>query len=259
MADPSLPATQPTFEELKRRNDHGAEYWSARDLQPLLGYSQWRRFEDAIDRARTSCEQSGNKAGHHFAGAGKMVVLGSGSQRAVDDYQLSRFACYLIAQNGDPRKPAIAQAQKYFAVQTRRQELSDEYAADAVIPGPTWGPPPSRLRAFAPSRLRHTPHSVTPGLTRGPPPFAASRLRVKPRRGEANPRRQIGRQSRSPAASSLPAAPRRAEIIFLQHAIRGIIRAQTMAGRAVHSARRRACKDFRKNRRFPPLRGQKHA
>ena len=131
MADPSLPATQPTFEELKRRNDHGAEYWSARDLQPLLGYSQWRRFEDAIDRARTSCEQSGNKAGHHFAGAGKMVVLGSGSQRAVDDYQLSRFACYLIAQNGDPRKPAIAQAQEYFAVQTRRQELSDEYAADA--------------------------------------------------------------------------------------------------------------------------------
>ena len=130
MADPSLPATQPTFEGLKRVNDHDAEYWSARDLQPLLGYSQWRRFEDAIERARTSCEQSGNKAGHHFAGAGKMVELGSGSVRDVEDYHLSRFACYLIAQNGDPRKPAIAQAQKYFAVQTRRQELSDEYAAD---------------------------------------------------------------------------------------------------------------------------------
>ena len=130
MADPSLPATQPTFEELKRLNDHGAEYWSARDLQPLLGYRQWRRFEDAIERAQTSCDQSGNKAGHHFAGAGKMVVLGSGSQRAVEDYHLSRFACYLIAQNGDPRKPAIAQAQKYFAIQTRRQELSDEFAAD---------------------------------------------------------------------------------------------------------------------------------
>lgn len=131
-----MPATQlPTvtstsFEELKRLNDHGAEYWSARDLQPLLGYSQWRRFEDAITRAITSCEQSGNKAGHHFAGAGKMVDLGSGSVREVDDYHLSRFACYLIAQNGDPRKPAIAQAQKYFAVQTRRQELSDEFAAD---------------------------------------------------------------------------------------------------------------------------------
>ena len=130
MTDSSLPATQPSFEELKRLNDHGAEYWSARDLQPLLGYSQWRRFEDAIERAKTSCEQSENKAGHHFAGAGKMVELGSGSVRAVEDYHLSRFACYLIAQNGDPRKPAIAQAQKYFAIQTRRQELSDEYAAD---------------------------------------------------------------------------------------------------------------------------------
>lgn len=123
-------ATLVSFEELKRLNEHGAEYWSARDLQPLLGYTQWRRFEDAIKRAITSCEQSGNKAGHHFAGAGKMVDLGSGSMREVEDYHLSRFACYLIAQNGDPRKPAIAYAQKYFAIQTRRQELSDEFAAD---------------------------------------------------------------------------------------------------------------------------------
>ena len=130
MSDPSLPATQPTFEQLKRVNDHRAEYWSARDLQPLLGYSQWRRFEDAIERAKTSCEQSGNKTGHHFAGAGKMIATGKGALREVEDYQLSRFACYLIAQNGDPRKPAIAQAQKYFAIQTRRQELSDEFAAD---------------------------------------------------------------------------------------------------------------------------------
>jgi len=119
-----------TFESLKRVNDYSAEYWSARDLQALLGYGQWRRFEDAIARAMTSCEQSGNKSGHHFAGAGKMVELGSGSLREVPDYHLSRFACYLIAQNGDPRKPEIAQAQKYFAIQTRRQELSDEYAAD---------------------------------------------------------------------------------------------------------------------------------
>ena len=130
MSDPSFPATQPSFEELKRLNDHGAEYWSARDLQPLLGYSQWRRFEDAIERAKTSCEQSGNKTGHHFAGAGKPIVGGKGAVQVVADYQLSRFACYLIAQNGDPRKPAIAQAQKYFAIQTRRQELSDEFAAD---------------------------------------------------------------------------------------------------------------------------------
>lgn len=99
-------------------------------MQVLLGYSQWRRFEQAIERAITSCEQSGNKPEYHFAGAGKMVDLGSGSQRQVDDYHLSRFACYLIAQNGDPRKPEIALAQKYFAVQTRRQELNDQAAAD---------------------------------------------------------------------------------------------------------------------------------
>jgi DNA-damage-inducible protein D len=124
------PARITTFEELKLRNEHGAEYWSARDLQPLLGYSQWRRFEDAIGRAITSCEQSGNKAGHHFAGAGKPITGGKGAVQVVDDYHLSRFACYLIAQNGDPRKAAIANAQKYFAVQTRRQELSDQAAAD---------------------------------------------------------------------------------------------------------------------------------
>jgi DNA-damage-inducible protein D len=119
-----------SFEQLKQSNDHGAEFWSARDLQPLLGYTQWRRFEDAIERAITSCEQSGNNPQNHFAGAGKMVGLGSGSERKVDDYQLSRFACYLIAQNGDPRKPEIAQAQKYFAIQARKQELSEQLAAD---------------------------------------------------------------------------------------------------------------------------------
>lgn len=119
-----------SFEGLKQTNEHGAEYWSARDLQPHLGYSQWRRFEDAIKRAITSCKQSGNEPQNHFADAGKMVEIGSGSQRDVADYHLSRFACYLIAQNGDPRKPEIASAQKYFAVQTRRQELSDQLTAD---------------------------------------------------------------------------------------------------------------------------------
>ena len=118
------------FEALERINEHGAGFWSARDLAPLLGYSQWRRFEDAIKRAMTSCAESGNETRHHFAGAGKMIETGKGAVREVDDYQLSRFACYLIAQNGDPRKPAIAQAQQYFAVQTRRQELSDAHAAD---------------------------------------------------------------------------------------------------------------------------------
>lgn len=118
------------FEALKQVNDHDAEYWSARDLQPLLGYSQWRRFEDAIKRAISSCEQSGNNPEHHFAGAGKPITGGKGAVQMVEDYQLSRFACYLIAQNGDPRKPEIAQAQKYFAIQTRRQELSEQLAAD---------------------------------------------------------------------------------------------------------------------------------
>ena len=119
-----------SFENLKKVNEHGAEYWSARELQPLLGYGQWRRFEDAVRRAKASCQQSGNEPNHHFAGAGKMIELGKGGQRDVSDYHLSRFACYLIAQNGDPRKPEIAHAQKYFAIQARRQELSDALAAD---------------------------------------------------------------------------------------------------------------------------------
>ena len=119
-----------TFEELRQTNEHVAEYWSARDLQSKLGYSQWRRFEDAVKRAMTSCETSGNNPEHHFAGAGKPITGGKGAVQLVEDYHLSRFACYLIAQNGDPRKPEIAQAQKYFAVQARRQELSDQAAAD---------------------------------------------------------------------------------------------------------------------------------
>jgi DNA-damage-inducible protein D len=119
-----------SFEDLKKTNDYEAEYWSARDLQSLLGYGQWRRFEDAVKRAITSCEQSGNKPDYHFAGVGKPITGGKGAVQVVNDYQLSRFACYLIAQNGDPRKPEIAAAQKYFAVQARRQELSDQHAAD---------------------------------------------------------------------------------------------------------------------------------
>jgi DNA-damage-inducible protein D len=124
------PLSTPSFETLRQTNEHGAEFWSARDLQTLLGYSQWRRFEDAIKRAMESCQQSGNPKEYHFAGAGKPITGGKGAVQIVDDYHLSRFACYLIAQNGDPRKPEIASAQKYFAIQTRRQELSDQLAAD---------------------------------------------------------------------------------------------------------------------------------
>jgi DNA-damage-inducible protein D len=119
-----------SFEGLKHSNEHKAEFWSARDLQSLLGYSQWRRFEDAVKRAITSCEQSGNNPEHHFADAGKPIIGGRGAVQTVDDYQLSRFACYLIAQNGDPRKPEIAYAQKYFAIQARKQELSEQLTAD---------------------------------------------------------------------------------------------------------------------------------
>ena len=128
--DSSLLSALPSFESLKKLNNHGIEYWSARDLQPCLGYSKWQRFELTIKRAVESCKHSGNDPKNHFAGAGKMVSIGSQTEREVEDYHLSRFACYLIAQNGDPRKPEIAQAQKYFAIQTRRQEISDQMAAD---------------------------------------------------------------------------------------------------------------------------------
>jgi len=130
MAEQDLQVGSAGFEELKRANDFGAEYWTARELQSLLGYRQWRGFEKAIQKAVTSCQQSGNEPANHFARARKMVDIGSEAARELDDYHLSRFACYLIAQNGDPRKPEIAAAQKYFAIQTRRQELSDQAAAD---------------------------------------------------------------------------------------------------------------------------------
>ena len=97
-----------SFEGLKKVNEHGAEYWSARGLQPLLGYSQWRRFEQAIERAISSCQASGNPPEHHFAGAGKPIPGGKGAVQIVNDYHLSRFACLPLAQNGDPRKPEIA-------------------------------------------------------------------------------------------------------------------------------------------------------
>lgn len=126
----ALTGSKLSFEELKKINQHGVEYWSARELQSILGYSKWQRFEPAIKKAIESCKQSGNDPQNHFTGAGKMVEIGSQTEREVGDYHLSRFACYLIAQNGDPRKPEIAHAQKYFAIQTRRQEISEQMAAD---------------------------------------------------------------------------------------------------------------------------------
>lgn len=125
-----LALSNPTFESLKKHTQHGTEYWSARELQSCFGYSEWRKFENSIKKAINSCKQSGNYPQHHFVGADKPITGGKGSVQVVNDYQLSRFACYLVAQNGDPRKPEIAEAQKYFAIQTRRQEVSDQMAAD---------------------------------------------------------------------------------------------------------------------------------
>jgi DNA-damage-inducible protein D len=119
-----MEAQSPNFESIKQISPYGAEYWSARDLAPLLGYTKWERFEGAIKRAMTACEQIGQIVSNHFPGDGKMVNIGSGGQREVKDYFLSRFACYLIAQNGDPRKKEIAEAQAYFAVSTRKHELA---------------------------------------------------------------------------------------------------------------------------------------
>ncbi len=113
----------PDFESIKQINPYGQEYWSARDLAPLLGYIQWRNFEQAIKKAMIACKESGNVVEHHFADASKPITGGKGAVQNVKDYYLSRLACYLIAQNGDPRKPEIAAAQVYFAVSTRAHEI----------------------------------------------------------------------------------------------------------------------------------------
>ncbi len=114
------------FESIKKINEHGIEYWEARELVPLLGYVEWRKFEGVIQRAKDACKASNQKVPDHFVGAAKMVKLGSGSIRKIENYKLSRYACYLIAQNGDPRKKEIATAQTYFAVQTRKQEIFEQ-------------------------------------------------------------------------------------------------------------------------------------
>lgn len=119
-----------TFDDIMHTTDDGSvEFWYARELMECLGYATWRRFKEAVERAKESCEGAGIEVSDHFAGVGKMIDLPKGARREVDDIMLTRYACYLIAQNGDPRKEEIAFAQSYFAVQTRKQELIEERIA----------------------------------------------------------------------------------------------------------------------------------
>jgi len=114
------------FENIRSVREDGTEYWYARELSSVLEYTEWRNFSKVLDRARQACKNSGYQLENHFVEVDKMVQIGSNTKRIVIDYELSRYACYLIVQNGDPKKEVIALAQTYFAIQTRKQEISEK-------------------------------------------------------------------------------------------------------------------------------------
>ena len=116
-----------SFEEIKKVREDGTEYWYARELSVILQYKEWRNFSKILDKAKLSCKNSGQNIKDHFVEVNKMVKIGSNTKRELLDYELSRYACYLIVQNGDPRKEVIALGQTYFAIQTRRQEVADYF------------------------------------------------------------------------------------------------------------------------------------
>jgi DNA-damage-inducible protein D len=123
------------FEAIRHEDDAGGEFWSARELARVLGYTQWRNFAAVVVQAQVACAKSGQPFEDHFAAVSKMVTLGSRAARSIPDWHLSRYACYLVVQNADPDKPIVALGQTYFAVQTRRAELADDLADElAALP-----------------------------------------------------------------------------------------------------------------------------
>jgi DNA-damage-inducible protein D len=142
MAHDLIKVTASPFDSIRQCED-GQEYWSARDLQKLMSYIQWRQFEDAIERAMIACKNSGQAPSDHFADARKPIIGGKGAIQQVKDYRLTRYACYLVAMNSDPRKGVVSQAQTYFALKTREAEL-------AVLPLQT---PVSQINSLWQQRL----------------------------------------------------------------------------------------------------------
>jgi DNA-damage-inducible protein D len=151
VAHPAYRHTMQRLEDLKRTNSQGDDYWVGREIYPILGYASWDSFSDVIERASASIRSAGGDPSHHIRHTTKMVGVGSGAKRRVGESFLSRGAAYLIAMNGDPRKPEIAAAQHYFAIQTRNAELAQEEAAERksrrhslpvvpqrANPGPVW-------------------------------------------------------------------------------------------------------------------------